>query len=154
MAVGTIAAGRIAVDKIAGRIQAEDAAGDSGAVVDAGAVAVLALLPAGVICRRRNMPRRRAQANHAGRSVGMIGATIGAMIAEGRDRIAEDRIADSNRVDLRIAGRKIPGMARVLQWDRVSIRAKKRSCCPVNRWRNIAASRHRLRLLRWWNKNR
>ena len=149
MAAGTIAAARIA-EMIADRIQAEGAGADSGAVVDAGAVGVLVARLAGVICRRQNMLRRKVPANRAG----LIVATIEAMIAAGRDRIAEDRIAGSNRADLRIAGRKVRGMARALQWDRVSMRAKSRSCCPVNRWRNIAASRRRLRLLRWWNKNR
>ena len=150
MAAGTIAAGKIA-EMTAGRIQAEGAAADSGAVVDAVAAAALPVeLPAGAICRRQNMLHRRVPENRAGRS----GATIVEMIAEDRDRIAEDRIADSNRADLKTAGRKIRGMAEALQLGQVSIRAKRRSCCPVNRWRNIAASRRRLRLLRWWNKNR
>ena len=120
MAGGTIAAGKIAVAKIVDRIQAEGAALDSGAVVDddAGGVLPVGLL-AGAICRRQNMLRRRVPGKRAGRSVVMIGLTIvetiAAMIAEGRDRIAEDRIADSNRADLKTAGRKIPGMARALQ---------------------------------------
>ena len=48
---GTIAAGKIAVAKIVDRIQAEGAAGDSGAVVDAVAVAVPGAAPGG-----RNLP--------------------------------------------------------------------------------------------------
>ena len=120
MAVGTIAADKIAVAKIADRIRAEGAAGDSGAVADAVAVAVLPVeLLAGAICHRRNMRRRRGPAKRAGRNVAMIGATIAemieAMIGVGRGRIAEDRIAGSNRADLRIADRKIPGMAEALQ---------------------------------------
>lgn len=155
MAGGTIAAGKIAVAKIVDRILAEGAAGDSGAVVDAVAVAVLPVeLPAGAICRRQNMLRHRVPGKRAGRNAVTIAEMIEAMIAEGRDRIAEGSIAGSNRADLKIAGRKIPGMARARQWDRVSMRAKSRSCCPVNRWRNIGGSRRRLRLLRWWNKNR
>ena len=115
MAEGTIVVARIAVDKIADRIQAVGAAVDSDAVADAVAVAVLpVVLPAGAICRRRNMLRRRVPAIRAGQSVGMIGATIEGMIEAGRDRIAADRIAGSNRADLRIAGRKIRGMARAL----------------------------------------
>lgn len=116
MAAGTIAAGKIAVDKIADRILAEDAAADSGAVVDAVAVAVLPVrLLAGAICRHRNMQRHRVPAKRAGRNVAMIGVTIEETIEAGRGRIAEDRIAGSNRVDLRIAVRKILGMARVLR---------------------------------------
>jgi hypothetical protein len=150
LAEGMIAAARIA-GMIEDRIQAEGAAADSGAVVDAVAVDVLlAALPAGAICRRQNMLRRRVPGKRAGRSAG----TIVEMIAADRDRIAEDRIAGSNRADLKTDGRKIPGMAAALRGDRVSIRAKNRSCCRVNRWRNIAANRRRLPLLRWWNKNR
>lgn len=154
MAEGMIAAARIA-GMIEDRIQAEGAAADSGAVVDAVAVAVLlAALPAGAICRRQNMLRRRVPGKRAGRNAVTIVEMIEAMIAAGRDRIAEDRIAGSNRADLKTDGRKIPGMAAALRGDRVSIRAKNRSCCRVNRWRNIAANRRRLPLLRWWNKNR
>lgn len=111
LGAGTIAAGKTAVAKIVDRIRAEDAAADSGAVVDAVAEAVLALLPAGAICRRQNMLRRKDPGKHAGRSA----VTIVEMIAAGRDRIAEDRIADSNRADLKTAGRKIPGMVEALQ---------------------------------------
>ena len=112
LGAGTIAAGKTAVAKIVDRIRAEDAAADSGAVVDAVAVAVLPVeLLAGAICRRQNMLRRKDPGKHAGRSA----VTIVEMIAAGRDRIAEDRIADSNLADLKIAGRKIPGMARALQ---------------------------------------
>jgi hypothetical protein len=110
LAVGTIAAAKIVVARIADRIRAEGAAADSGAVADADAEAVLVARLAGAICRRQNMLRRRDRANRAGRSV----VTIEVMIAEGRGRTAEDRIADSNRADLRIAGRKIPGMAGAL----------------------------------------
>jgi hypothetical protein len=155
LAVGTIAAAKIAVAKIVDRIRVEDAAADSGAVADADAVDVLRVeLLAGAICRRQNMLRRkglRFPGNRAGRIVATIEVMIGAMTAVGRVTIAE--AAGSNRVDLKIAGRKIPGMAQA-RWDRISMRAKNRFCCRVNRWRNIAGSRRRLRLLRWWNRNR
>jgi hypothetical protein len=114
LAVGTIAAAKIVVARIADRIPAEGAAADSGAVADADAEAVLVARLAGAICRRQNMLRRRDRANRAGRSVVTIEVMIGEMIAEGRGRTAEDRIADSNRADLRIAGRKIPGRAGAL----------------------------------------
>jgi hypothetical protein len=114
-----LAEGTIAVptgEMIEDRIQAEGAAADSGAVVDAVAVAVLlAARLAGAICRRQNMLRRRVPGKRAGRSAVTIVEKIEAMIAEGRDRIAEDRIADSNRADLKTAGRKIPGMVEALQ---------------------------------------
>ena len=104
-------AGKIAVAKIVGRIRAVGAAGDSGAVVDADAVAVLVLLPAGAICRRQNMLRRK----DPGKCVGRNAVTIGEMIEAGRDRIAGGRIAGSNRADLKIAGRKTPGIVEALQ---------------------------------------
>lgn len=135
---------------IAGRNLVVDAA-VLAAVADAVAVAVPVPLLAGETCRPPNTLHPKVAArNHAAIHVETISAIRAPIVA--RSRGALSLVAVKSAVSI-IAVLKLRGTAELLRALQVPIRPKSRFSFLVNRWRNIAASRRRLHLRRWWNKN-
>jgi hypothetical protein len=131
------------VATIAGRIPAATVAVAVSAVaVDAAAADVPDL--AAAICRRRNMLRRKDL-----KAGTILAGTLAEMSRVRRATIVARNLADSSRAAQRnaasiIAAPKHPGRPALRQQRRTLTPLKSRSCFPVNRSQNIAASPSRL----------